>query len=233
LNPHYTYFVILAASIAGPLALSFDKKVAFYKNWKFVLPAMLMPALLYILWDAYFTAKGVWYFNDAYITGVKLLNLPVEEVLFFFIVPYCCMFIYACIRSYFPNLYHKKNADLFLKLIAVLLLITGVFYFDKYYTSWTFIFTGTFIFLVYFLKSFFKGFDAVSFLVSYAICLIPFLIVNGFLTAMPVVQYNDAENLGIRIYTIPFEDSVYGMLLVLMNVLLYEKLKSKKVAITY
>ena len=191
---------------------------------------MLIPALLYILWDAYFTSKGVWYFNDAYITGVKLFNLPVEEVLFFFIVPYCCMFIYACIRSYFPNLSNKKNADVFLKLFAVLLLITGVFYFDKYYTSWTFIFTGTFIFLVYFLKSFFKGFDAVSFLVSYAICLIPFLIVNGFLTAMPVVQYNDAENLGIRIYTIPFEDSVYGMLLVLMNVLLYERLKNKKCA---
>ena len=76
----------------------------------------------------------------------------------------------------------------------------------------------------------FKGFDAVSFLVSYGICLVPFLIVNGFLTAMPVVQYNDAENLGIRIYTIPFEDSVYGMLLVLMNVLLYEKLKNKKSA---
>ena len=195
-----------------------------------MLPAMLIPALLYILWDAYFTSKGVWYFNDAYITGVKLFNLPVEEVLFFFIVPYCCMFIYACIRSYFPNLSNKKNADVFLKLFAVLLLITGVFYFDKYYTSWTFIFTGTFIFLVYFLKPFFKGFDAVSFLVAYAICLIPFLIVNGFLTAIPVVQYNDAENLGIRIYTIPFEDSVYGMLLVLMNVLLYERLKNKKLA---
>jgi lycopene cyclase domain-containing protein len=154
----------------------------------------------------------------------------VEEVLFFFIVPYCCIFIYVCIRSYFPNIYNKKNADLIFKLIAVLLLIAGVFYFDKYYTSWTFIFTGTFIFLVYFLKPFFKGFDAVSFLVSYGICLVPFLIVNGFLTAMPVVQYNDAENLGIRIYTIPFEDSVYGMLLVLMNVLLYEKLKNKKSA---
>ena len=66
----------------------------------------------------------------------------------------------------------------------------------------------------------------VSFLVSYAICLIPFLIVNGFLTAIPVVIYNDAENLGWRIYSIPFEDTFYGMLLVLMNIVLYEKLKT-------
>jgi lycopene cyclase domain-containing protein len=227
LNTHYTYFLILAASLAGPLALSFDKKVAFYKNWKYLFPAMIIPALLYIIWDVYFTSKGVWSFNEAYISGIKIFNLPVEEVLFFFIVPYCCVFIYACIRSYFPNLKNNKRADLFLKVIAVGLLITGFIYLDKYYTSSTFIFTGAFIFLLYLLRKYFKSFDAVSFLVSYAVCLIPFLIVNGFLTAIPVVMYNDAENLGVRIYTIPFEDAFYGMLLILMNIVLYEKIKTQ------
>lgn len=188
---------------------------------------MIIPALLYIVWDIYFTTKGVWSFNEAYITGIKLYNLPLEEVLFFFIVPYCCVFIYACIRSYFPNLVNKKSADWILKGLAVLLLLTGIIYFDKYYTGWTFIFTGAFILIIYSVRKFFNSFDAVSFLVSYAICLIPFLIVNGFLTAIPVVIYNDAENLGIRIYTIPFEDVFYGMLLILMNIVLYEKLKSR------
>jgi lycopene cyclase domain-containing protein len=227
LNNHYIYFLLLAASLAGPLALSFDKKVAFYKNWKYLFPAMIIPALLYIAWDIYFTSKGVWSFNEAYITGTKLYNLPLEEVLFFFIVPYCCVFIYACIRAYFPNLVNKKSADLFLLALAFGLLITGVMYADKYYTSCTFILTAAFILIIYAARKFFKSFDAVSFLVSYAICLIPFLIVNGFLTAIPVVIYNDAENLGIRMYTIPFEDAFYGMLLVLMNIALYEKLKNK------
>ncbi|MBL7701583.1 MAG: lycopene cyclase domain-containing protein [Ferruginibacter sp.] len=227
MNPHYTYFLILAASLAGPLALSFDKKVAFYKNWRYVFPAMIIPALLYIVWDIYFTSKGVWSFNEKYITGIKIINLPLEEVLFFFIVPYCCIFIYACIRAYFPNLTNKKNADLFLKGLAVILLVAGSFSYDKYYTSWTFIFTGGVILLVYLFRKFFTGFDAVSFLVSYAICLVPFLIVNGLLTAIPVVLYNNTENLGIRIYTIPFEDAFYGMLLVLMNIVIYEKLKTK------
>jgi lycopene cyclase domain-containing protein len=213
----------------GPLLLSFDKKVAFYKKWKYLFPATIVPALIYIVWDWYFTLKGVWSFNEGYVTGINLFNLPLEEVLFFFVVPYCCVFIYACIRSYFPNLVNKKNADLFLKVLAALLSITGIFYFDKYYTSWTFIFTGGFILILYLFQKYFKSFDAVSFLISYAICLIPFLIVNGFLTAIPVVQYNDAENLGIRIYTIPFEDAFYGMLLVLMNIVLYEKLKSRRV----
>jgi lycopene cyclase domain-containing protein len=231
LNTHYTYFLILAASLTGPLVLSFDKKVAFYKNWKHVFGAMITPALLYIVWDIYFTEKGVWSFNETYLTGIKLYNLPLEEVLFFFIVPYCCIFIYACIRSYFPNLSNKKSADWSLKGLAILLLITGMIYYNRYYTGWTFIFTGGFILIIYLFQNFFKCFDAASFLISYAICLIPFLIVNGFLTAIPVVLYNDAENLGIRIYTIPFEDAFYGMLLVLMNIALYEKLKTKQIKI--
>ena len=188
---------------------------------------MIIPAVFYMQWDIYFVSKGVWSFNEKYITGIKLINLPVEEVLFFFIVPYCCVFIYACIRSYFPNLKNKKGADLFLTIIAVGLLITGFIYLDKYYTGSTFIFTGVFILLLYLFRNYFKSFDAISFLVSYAICLIPFLIVNGFLTAIPVVVYNNAENLGIRIYTIPFEDAFYGMLLLLMNIVIYEKLKTQ------
>ena len=226
MNQHYTYFLILAAAVAGPLALSFDKKVAFYKKWKYLFPAMLLPASLYIVWDIYFIHKAVWGFNEAYITGIKIINLPVEEVLFFFVVPYCCMFIYECVRCYLPELKDKKTADTFLKILAFLLAITGIFFYARCYTSWTFLLTGFFIAMIYSLPRYFRLFDAASFLISFCIMIVPFLIVNGFLTAIPVVLYNDAENLGIRIFTIPFEDTFYGMLLILMNIIIYEKFKN-------
>jgi len=189
---------------------------------------MLFPALFYIAWDIYFTSINVWHFNPKYITGIHISNLPLEEVLFFFIVPYCCVFIYECIRCYFPSLKNNTKADITLMILAAVLLITGVIFYDRYYTSWTFIFNALFIAGLYVFKKYFSSFNAIAFLVSYAVCLIPFLIVNGFLTAIPVVLYNDAENLGRRIYTIPFEDTFYGMLLVLMNIVLYEKLKSSR-----
>lgn len=186
---------------------------------------MIIPALLYISWDMYFTHKGVWWFNEKYITGIKIGNLPLEEVLFFLVVPYCCVFIYECIRCYFPQLKNKKTADHILKLLAVVLLGVGLYFHDRYYTSWTFVFTAVFIGIVYALPKWFRSFDAVSFLVSYAIIIIPFLLVNGFLTAIPVVLYNDAENLAFRIYTIPFEDVFYGMLLTMMIIAIYERMR--------
>jgi lycopene cyclase domain-containing protein len=227
LNQHLTYFVILAVCFAGPLVLSFDKKVAFYKKWRYLFPAMLLPALVYIAWDIYFTYNGVWWFNETYITGIYLANLPIEEVLFFFIVPYCCVFIYECIRSYFPRVNNEKNADRILKWLAVGLAICGAVFFERHYTFWVCMLNAFFIACIYTFRDIFKLFDAASFLLSYVIILIPFLLINGFLTAIPVVLYNHAENLGIRIYTIPAEDIFYGMLLVLLNIIIYDKLKSK------
>jgi lycopene cyclase domain-containing protein len=112
--------------------------------------------------------------------------------------------------------------------IGLALWLTGIIFYQRYYTSWTFIFNAVFITAIYFFRNYFKTFDATVFLISYCIMLLPFLIVNGFLTAIPVVLYNDAENLGLRIYTIPFEDTFYGMLLILMTIVIYEKLREGK-----
>jgi lycopene cyclase domain-containing protein len=61
--------------------------------------------------------------------------------------------------------------------------------------------------------------------------LIPFFIVNGVLTGSwidnQVVWYNDAENLGIRMGTIPVEDSIYAYSMILMNLYYFEYLCSR------
>jgi lycopene cyclase domain-containing protein len=228
LNPHYTYFLILACSLAGPLALSFDKKVAFYKKWKYVFTAMILPALFYIVWDGYFAGENIWFFNADYIaTKTNIYNLPVEEVLFFFVVPYCCTFIYECVKCYLPKLQSNKKADTFLWLLGFVILVFGFFTLKLRYTSYTSIFLAIFIFILLTCRKYFSSFNSSAFLVSYAIILIPYFVVNGFLTAIPVIIYNDTENLATRIYTIPVEDMFYGMLLVMMNVVMYEKLQQK------
>ncbi len=186
---------------------------------------MILPALLYIIWDAIFTAKDVWSFNENYISGIKYWGLPLEEILFFFVVPYCCVFIYECIRCYFPGIKDNLFSVNFLKILAGVLFILSFIFTGKDYTVYTFRFLAVALILFVLLRAYFPEFNITAFLVSYAIILIPFLIVNGFLTAIPVVLYNNTENLDIRIYTIPVEDVFYGMLLIFLNVLLFEKLQ--------
>lgn len=186
---------------------------------------MVLPAGFYIIWDAYFTATGVWSFNETYVTGINFIGLPLEEILFFFVVPYCCVFIYECIKCYFPET-NFKYSDIFLKFLAFCLLVSGLIFFEQEYTSYTMLLLGVTIIAFYFFKNHFKTFNTSIFLLSYIVILLPFLIVNGFLTAIPVVEYNDHANLGIRIYTIPFEDVFYGMLLIFLNIVIFEKLRS-------
>lgn len=189
---------------------------------------MVLPALFYIIWDGYFAGEKIWFFNADYIaTKTNIYNLPLEEVLFFFIVPYCCLFVYECVRCYFPTWQSNKTSDTFLWVLAIAALVIGFFTLKLRYTSYTSIFLAVFIFIVMGFRKYFSSFNSTAFLVSYAIILMPYFVVNGFLTAIPVITYNDTENLALRIYTIPIEDMFYGMLLVMMNVIGYEKLMKR------
>ena len=187
---------------------------------------MLLPAVFYIIWDAWFTGIHVWSFNQTYITGVTVFHIPLEEALFFFVVPYCCLFIYECIRVYFPALKTTAVSDRLLFSVGIGVLVIAVVFFHKKYSFCTGLFLAVFIFLLCFLRKKLQFFNSAAFLVSYAIILLPFMAVNGVLTALPVVIYNNAENISFRIFSIPVEDIFYGMLLVLMNVLIYERLRS-------
>ena len=68
-----------------------------------------------------------------------------------------------------------------------------------------------------------------KFYFAFGILLVPFLIVNGILTGSfideEVVRYNDQENVGLRLGTIPLEDVFYGMLLMVMPIAIWEWLE--------
>ncbi len=220
----FTYALLLLGSISMPLALSFDRKVAFYRYWKFLFPATLITAALFITWDVYFTRHNVWWFNDDYVIGWYILHLPIEEWLFFFIIPYCCMFIYEVSRAYFTREFKGISQPLNIILFIVFLFIT-VTNTDKIYTLVNYGMATLIIGLQFILKTHKKY--LFHFYTAYALSLIPFFIVNGVLTSLPVVGYNNEENLATRIYTIPVEDFAYLVNLLLMNLNLYEFFKAK------
>lgn len=225
---HYTYLLVNLCSVSVPFLFSFHPKINFYRKWKAYFPANLLIASLFILWDINFTSRGVWGFNEAYITGIYFFNLPIEEVLFFFCIPYACVFTYHCWNIFFPFKENMFGYAIIASTLLLFFLFIGFFFYDRAYTSSAFIAAGC-LQLSAFLIKYNNAYG--KFLRVYPILLIPFFIVNGILTGtgleQPVVWYNDAENLAIRLFTIPIEDVFYGYAMLFSIILIYERLCNK------
>jgi len=152
-----------------------------------------------------------------------------EEVLFFICIPYACMFTYEAVNFFSKSDPLPDNGRRVSWILVIGLAVIGIKNFDHWYTVTTFISTAAFLLiLIAVVKANYLG----RFYFTFLFILIPFFLVNGILTGTglrePVVWYNNSENLGIRMLTIPFEDTFYGMLLILMNVSIFEYLQTRK-----
>ena len=218
----FLYLFIDLLTIAVPLLFSFYPKIKFYKSWKALSKAIVLAAVPFLILDSIFTSHGVWGFNRRYITGIYLCNLPIEEILFFICIPYSCVFTYYCLNKFYDISWNKKSENIFCILFSLILLIAGFTFREKLYTCSTFISTALLCMVLKFVAHIKWFGKAVS---VFALLLLPFIIVNGILTgtglSQPIVRYNIAEHLNIRLMTIPIEDFVYGFELFLFNLYFY------------
>lgn len=224
------YFFLHLFTLSFPLARSFESRIRYASKWKYLFPAIAITATFFLMWDVIFTKNGVWGFNDYYLIGISLFGLPLEEWLFFLTVPFSSVFIYECVLYFMKNeIMSGKSRYVFLGLAFIFIAI-ALFNTDRAYTFWNFLFTGIFIIISIYLL---KPANPDRFLIAYLIHLLPFLLVNGVLTGAftdhPIVWYNDEQNLGIRVFTIPVEDLVYALLLLFMNVSFYEFFMRRKI----
>jgi lycopene cyclase domain-containing protein len=224
----WLYVFINLGAISIPFIAGFDKRLRFDKQWKFLFPAMLLTMVVFIPWDMLKTDIAVWGFNPRYLLGVYIGNLPVEEWMFFIAIPYACLFTYHSLNYLVKKDYFGKYADKITLVLSIMLLVIGLWNTGRLYTSVTFISTGLFLLFHRFLvRSEYMG----RFYLMYLVTLVPFFIVNGLLTGSfipeEVVFYDDTQNLGIRLGTIPVEDMVYGLLMLLMNVTWFEYFRNR------
>jgi lycopene cyclase domain-containing protein len=219
-----TYLLINFLTVLFPIILSFDKRVRFFQSWKYIFPGLFISGLLFLFWDYLFTIYGVWSFNPDYVKGIYFLNLPLEEILFFVTVPFACIFIYECLNYYIKRDLLESVSVYITYLLIVLCAVLLVLFYDRVYSLITFglllviLLIAQFVLRLKFLSRFY---------LAYLVSLIPFYIVNGLLTSIPVVMYNNEENMAFRVGTIPFEDHFYSMAMLLLNIMFFEYFRKR------
>lgn len=219
---NYLYLALNLFTISVPLLRSFEPRIHFIGKLKYFLLANLPVAIAFLIWDEFFTQAGIWGFNERYLSGLYLGSLPIEEVLFFLTIPYASVFLYE-VLNYFvkwePKLVITRFAAIF---VGGFNLAIAASFPDKAYTFVALAVNGSLLILLavlfpQLLRGLFR---------TYLIVLPGFFFVNGVLTGSfieeQIVWYNDMENLGVRMGTIPVEDSFYGMSLIFGTLVLYK-----------
>ena len=102
------YLLVLGACllITAPLEL-FGEGV--YRQPLRAVRAIAPVALVFVLWDAVAIAAHIWSYNPQFITGLHLPgDIPLEELLFFVVIPLCGLLTYNAVNAMLDRLRHLR-----------------------------------------------------------------------------------------------------------------------------
>ena len=97
---HLAYLLVLAGCLVSAIWLEPVLKVNVLRRWRRLLLTLLPVVVVFVLWDLGAIAAGHWTFDPEQTTGIVLPGgLPVDEVLFFVVVPICAILGFEATRA--------------------------------------------------------------------------------------------------------------------------------------
>jgi lycopene cyclase domain-containing protein len=91
-----TYLLVLAGCLLGTLPLELVLGVRVYRQWRRLLMTLLPVVAVFVTWDVLAVRAGQWRYDGT--IGVMVGNLPVEELLFFVVIPVCSVLALEAVR---------------------------------------------------------------------------------------------------------------------------------------
>ena len=97
---HFSYLFVLLGCLLAAGWLEPVLKVNVLRRWRRLLLTLVPVLVVFVLWDLAAIAAGHWTFDPAQTTGVLLPGgLPLDEVLFFLVVPVCAILGFEAVRA--------------------------------------------------------------------------------------------------------------------------------------
>ncbi|MEI8350170.1 MAG: lycopene cyclase domain-containing protein [Candidatus Omnitrophota bacterium] len=92
------YFFALLASGIIPLLASFWPGLHFWRNRLNLFKVIALVVFIFGGWDVIATYRGHWSFDPHSVWPARIINLPIEEILFFVVIPFCCIFTWEIVN---------------------------------------------------------------------------------------------------------------------------------------
>jgi lycopene cyclase domain-containing protein len=101
---HLRYLLLLAACVVGTLPLEFVMRTRVYARWRRLALAVLPVMVVFGAWDVLAIRAHWWHYDPAQVSGVTLPGrLPIEELLFFLVIPTCAVLTLEAVRVRRPD----------------------------------------------------------------------------------------------------------------------------------
>ncbi len=220
---NYWYLLILMLLAGVTLFLFIKKSIVFITELKYMMPAIIFSGAIFIMLNIRFLQSGIISFNENFLVGKYILNLPLEEWLFLLIISLFAFSVYILVNVTFEN-FEKPN----LFYIISILLLVG-FAYEAWFSREKLVpFFVFFLLAIYFGYTLFRNRfkpHLTKFYITYFIVVFPFFLIKFVLNSLPVILYNNDFTLGIRLAGVPVEQFANLFLLMLINITIFEYLR--------
>lgn len=201
----YLLFNLLVFIPVFLLSLFTDVKP--HKKWRSLLAAYTLVSIPFILIDYWATRSSLWSFNELYILSYRVLLLPSEEILFFLTVPFAMMYVWGVVRKHVKHKPMRTSFSLFLMAaISTVSITTLIIFANNTYTMMSTMLAFVTVCIIAATKLVFDN----RFWIFQIALLGIFVMANIILTSMPIIIYNNAEIIGVKLSTIPIEDFFFN-----------------------
>ncbi|MGE2716153.1 lycopene cyclase domain-containing protein [Mycolicibacterium litorale] len=105
----FQYLIVLGACLLLTLPLEI-LGAGVYRQTRRVVAAILPVAAVFVVWDLIAILAGVWGYNPDFVTGIGFPGVPIEELLFFIVIPLCGLLTYNAVDTILGYLKRRLRA---------------------------------------------------------------------------------------------------------------------------
>ena len=106
----YQYLLLMAGCLAITLPLEFVFRARVYRRPRRLLLALAPMLVVFLAWDVLGIVRGHWSYSERYTTGIHLpLDVPLEEVVFFVVIPICALLTYESVGNVLGWLRERRS----------------------------------------------------------------------------------------------------------------------------